>query len=401
MKTCSTKTIKMKVILKIILLALVVGCTNVQNPDNKKNILPYVKIGEALDNRKSNTKSLIDFIDSVKYIPLETTPECNIEEIKKIISYNGNFYIWDYNAILKFNSNGKFICQIGKMGRGPKEYGRNREMTIRKDTLFVNEGKKIVAFNADDGSFIQPYSFPDRWFAERLNGHFVSINSKTGFIEFVNNRGSVTNSLDYEHFSQNEIYPDMMIYPVYNVFFGTPGALKISTSHNDTIFEINRNHQLIPRYIFDMGDYKLPEKERLEYSGDFMQFQKITSGFVRPVPLETTRFLIVQLGKWGAESKYEDLGFRDNKADLLGLGIFDKKTDEFFVISEDNENYPCFFPHVSDEENRLISWGYPVDLISFYNENKEKYNFCVSFTHTVKSLEMEDNPVIIEVKLKE
>lgn len=380
---------------------VIISCTNKQETDNLKDELPFVEIGNALEDRGSNTKSLAEFIDTIKYIPLETNPQSNIEEIQKIICYKRNYYTWDYNAILKFNSNGKFVCEIGKRGRGPKEYSRNREMTIRSDTLYINEGRKIVAYSANDGSFFGAYPFPNRWFFERIEGQFVTINANTGFTEFIDDKGSVTDSLNYEHFTQSKIYPDMMTYPLYDAFFGTTKSLKISTSHNDTLFEINNRHQLVPRYILDMGNYKLQDADRLEYSGDFDRFDKITPKFVRPIPLETSRFLIIQFGKWGTVSNFPDLGFRDKKADLTGFGIFDKHTGEFSVISKDEENYPFFFPHFSNEENGLVTWVDAIDAIDFYNENKDKHNFCNPFTITVKSLNIEDNPVIVEVTLKE
>ncbi len=391
----------MKYLLTVIFLILIISCNTNKRDINKKDTVPLVEIGKALNNLGSSTKSLTKFIDSIKYIPLETLPECNIEEIHKIVCYKGDYYIWDYNSILKFNSNGKFIREIGKRGRGPKEYARIRELTIRFDTLYINEGRKIVAYNTIDGSFASTHPFPNRWFVERLNNQFVTINANNGFIEFIDEKGSITDSVNYEYFTQNKIFPDMMIYPIYDAFFGTSQSLKISTSHNDTLFEINSRHQYIPRYILDMGDYKLTDEERLEYSGDFEKFDKITTKLIRPVPLETSDFLVIQLGKWGTVSSLNNLGFRDKKADLLGFGLFDKKRNSFSLIAEDMENYPFFFPHFSDEGNGLFSWVDAIDMINFYNKNKDKYNFCTPFITTVKKLEIENIPVLVLVKLKE
>nr|WP_321353850.1 6-bladed beta-propeller [uncultured Draconibacterium sp.] len=391
----------MKYLLTVIFLILIISCNSNKKDTTKKETVPIVEVGKALDNLSSSTKSFTEFIDSIKYIPLETLPECNIEEIQKIVCYKGDFYTWDYNSILKFDANGKFIQEIGQTGRGPKEYARVREFTIRDDTLYINEGRKIVAYSTIDGSFVSTQPFPDRWFVERLNNQFVTINADNGFIEFINENGSITDSVNYEHFSQDEISQNMMIYPIYDAFFGTSQSLKISTSHNDTLFEINSRNQLIPRYILNPGDYKLPDKERLEYSGDIEKFDKITTELIRPVPLETNDFLIVQLGKWGTVSSLNNIGFYDKKADLLGFGIFDKKRNSFSLITEDPENYPFFFPHFSDEENGFFSWVDAIDMINFYKKNKDKYNFCNPFISTVKKLEIENNPVLVMVKLKE
>ena len=391
----------MRYLLSVTFIFLIISCNTNKKGTTEKATIPIVEIGKALNNFSSSTRSFTEFIDSIKYIPLETLPECNIEEIQKIVCYKGDFYTWDYNSILKFDTNGKFIQEIGKRGRGPKEYARVREFTIRSDKLYINEGRKIVAYSTIDGSYVSTYPFPNRWFVERLNNQFVTINANKGFIEFVDEKGNITDSVNYEHYTRNDIFPEMMIYPIYDAFFGISQSLKISTSHNDTLFEINNRNQLIPRYILDLGDYKLADKERLEYSGDFENFDKSTTKLIRPVPLETNDFLIIQLGKWGTVSSLKNIGFYDKKADLLGFGIFDKKGNSFSLITEDQESYPFFFPHFSDEENRLFSWVDAIDMINFYNKNKDKYNFCNPFIRTVKKLEIENNPVLVMVKLKE
>ncbi|MCF6357944.1 MAG: hypothetical protein L3J54_09090 [Draconibacterium sp.] len=56
---------------------------------------------------------------------------------------------------------------------------------------------------------------------------------------------------------------------------------------------------------------------------------------------------------------------RDKKADLFGLGIYNKKSGEFSLISEDKENYPCFYPHFSDGENSLISFVDAIEAVEF------------------------------------
>lgn len=391
----------MRYLLSVSFMFFLISCNTNKKGTTEKDTIPIVEIGKAINNISSSTKSFTEFIDSIKYIPLETLPECNIEEIQKIICYKGDFYTWDYNSILKFDANGKFIQEIGKRGKGPKEYARVREFTIRDDILYINEGRKIVAYSTIDGSFVSTSPFLNRWFVERLNNQFVTINADNGFIEFINEKGSITDSVNYEHFSQDEISQNMMIYPIYDAFFGTSQSLKVSTSHNDTLFEINSRNQLIPRYILDLGDYKLPDKERLEYSGEFEKFDKSTTKLIRPVPLETNDYLIIQLGKWGAVSNLHNIGFYDKKADLLGFGIYDKKRNNFSLITEDMESYPFFFPHFSDEENGLFSWGDAIDMINFYNKNNDKYNFCSPFISTVKKLKMENNPVLVMVKLKE
>ncbi len=92
--------------------------------------------------------------------------------------------------------------------------------------------------------------------------------------------------------------------------------------------------------------------------------------------------------------------YKDQKVDLLGVGIFDKKKNLFSIISEDIGNYPCFFPNFSDKKNCLISYIDALNAIDFYNQNKHTNLIYPPFIQIVKKLQEGDNPVII-MKLKD
>ena len=86
---------------------------------------------------------------------------------------------------------------------------------------------------------------------------------------------------------------------------------------------------------------------------------------------------------------------------MLGLGVYEKNTNRFYLVAEDKENFPCFYPLFTDGENHLLSFVNSIDAITFYEQNKSKYQFNKSFLETISKIKIEDNPVIIIVKLKE
>ena len=365
------------------------------------DIIQNINVEKALNNRQKKNLSLNEFVDSLKYIPLETTPDCCIDEIQEIDYYKNNYYIFDYNKILKFNSQGKFVCEIGNRGNGPKEYMQNRGFVIHSDTLFVNAGIKIVAFNTKDGSYLDSYPFPNRIFFNKTSTSFVTLNSDTGFIEFIDKNGSVFKSLNYEKFGDREIFSDMIIYPFHNIFFGTNESLKISTSHNDTLFELNNNHELVARYTINLGKYKLPDNKRLEYSGNHEEFDEVTQKLVRTTYLETKNYLFIQFGNWLSDCNLLPFGINEQKANMIGLGIFSKNNNEFSIISQDKEKYPCFYPLFSDGKDHVLSFVNPIEAITFHEQNKNRIQFNRSYDQLVKNLKIDDNPVIIIAQLKE
>ena len=160
---------------------------------------------------------------------------------------------------------------------------------------------------------------------------------------------------------------------------------------------LNRNHRLEPRYILNLGKYKLPEKQRLQYLKN-EEYNKVSNQFLRPVPLATNGFLFIQFGKWCA-CDAPSLGLSDERGDLIGLGFFDKKNQHFFIAREDNENYPCFYPNFSDGENSVISFVNAMDAIDFLKKH-ESVKIYQPFVNVAGRLKPDDNPVMIVAKLK-
>ena len=53
--------------------------------------------------------------------------------------------------------------------------------------------------------------------------------------------------------------------------------------YNDTVFTVKKD-KLIPRYIFDMGKYRLPDKYRFEVlDGNWERFNEVSAPYWRPI----------------------------------------------------------------------------------------------------------------------
>lgn len=108
-----------------IIVIVIYGCQSVKvKPDLEiiENNNPYfIDLSSNLNNAKE--LYLSDFVDSIVYIPLETTPESIIPELSKVIPIdNGYLIATQQDPIYYFDNNGHFIKKIGSIGRGPEEY---------------------------------------------------------------------------------------------------------------------------------------------------------------------------------------------------------------------------------------------------------------------------------------
>ncbi len=213
------------------------------------------------DFANSEPVKMSDLISEIKYIPLETNPDCDIGYMnipvfgKDIIirSYSGS--INGAAGTYRFSSEGKYLNKIGNIGRGPEEYQDNCDVVLIEDTVFVisNFSNNILCYSLS-GTFLNKYhininarpksivQLPDKSFMISLsnpseNGTLLKAdrdyNIKTGYIK---NIPFQDNPLPKGFQRSKE-----KIFYFYNYF--------------DTIFEISKGYP-IPSIVIDYGKYK-------------------------------------------------------------------------------------------------------------------------------------------------
>lgn len=91
------------------------------------------------------------FKEPVTYIPLETSQECLIGSIDKIILTSGYIFVFTKNMLLQFDTNGKYIRKVGSAGRDPTEYGSILDVSVDENAgkiyIYDNLGQKINIYN--------------------------------------------------------------------------------------------------------------------------------------------------------------------------------------------------------------------------------------------------------------
>lgn len=103
-------------------------------------------------------------IDSIfsgfKAIPLETKKECLIGKIIKTKIYKGKMFILDeLKSLFVFNTNGKFLYEIGKRGKGPGEYLELRDFDIDSNgNVYILDFRRILMYK-NDGTFLKKFIF--------------------------------------------------------------------------------------------------------------------------------------------------------------------------------------------------------------------------------------------------
>lgn len=129
----------------LMLFLFVIGCKNHMQNINETTII----IGDA--DWKTSYK-LSDVVEDVQIIPLETQDTCLVGECNKITVTDEYIYILDSksNRLYCFDRKGKFVRNIGEIGRAPNEYLSLRDFCILKNgniALLDNYPNKLIIYN--------------------------------------------------------------------------------------------------------------------------------------------------------------------------------------------------------------------------------------------------------------
>lgn len=105
-----------------------------------------------------------EIVDSLELIPLETSDQCMIGHIDKIIYKNSKYYLLDRRqskSIFRFDSTGRFEGKIGDVGRGPGEYIEPTDFIVNRSGIIVlDQYTRKLLFYTTDGKFKNKTDLP-------------------------------------------------------------------------------------------------------------------------------------------------------------------------------------------------------------------------------------------------
>lgn len=94
-------------------------------------------------------------LSSVKYVPLETSEEALVGNIKKMLYQNNLFYLFDdaLESILIFREDGTLVQNISRKGNGPGEYVMAMDIDVdAQGNLYVSDTgrQSIIVYSGND-----------------------------------------------------------------------------------------------------------------------------------------------------------------------------------------------------------------------------------------------------------
>ena len=391
-----------------LLLTLVIPCLLSCNTFNKRKHADTNALNKEekqfyeLDIRKSlsNIKEvkLSSLVKDIRYIPLETTPECLLSKIRKIELFNNYIFLIDKKGLYQFDFNGKFIRQVGSFGPGPGEYGIALNFSIIRNSgeiiLYAYPSGSIIVYDLKSGLY-------KRSFRLRFDiGDLVEF--PFGKITFLTPNEPITERL----YTNNEIYVcDSMGRVLDSIPDSRPGiqgnitSLVRSYIRKEELYymdcfqdslSILSQHLKKRTYVNFRMDNKIKGNEihlkkligKVQFP-DFLSIDKFLES-------EKNFFISIQCG----------IGLYVDE-DIINL-LYDKTTGELFStpnISNDIDRGMPFWPEYIFD-NIMIEYYQPFQILEQYESNMGKVKYSDDFINLVKSIKINDNPVLMICDIK-
>lgn len=367
----------------------------------EKNICSEVSIKTATLN--AEPLFLSDYVEGeIEYIKLESKDECLLDNNIRLYSNDSVIIaITDDNIFLFDRNTGNFIKEIGEYSRSPEGYMEN-----------------IYAYPYDEfrNRFYAKGWIPNSFYEYNIDGQLInkiipplnnySVTSLVpandslyyGFIwnydgkqdiklvALDSNNKIIKTYPQYQHFDFEMGRDQIEVYNWDGWFYKYNDALYVYESFSDTVFSINNQGNLIPKYIFKNQDLGAPYNVRFSPNFNPMEYYRITSIF------ESDSFLFVT---------YK---FRNN--DFLGLynkqnGRTLASPDSLGIIN-DIDNIFSFRFYSLNNQNEIIGYKHAYEVLKWLEEQpEEKIDRLPGKFQKLRTLKEADNPVVMIAKLKE
>jgi hypothetical protein len=377
--------------------------------ESKTSILAQVRIDI---NPKTNCNSeirLSDLISELEYIPLETNVKSLISDVATIRITDSVLFIKNRipPSLCAFDYSGNFIVKIGREGRGPTEINMFITFCIdekNKNVLILNGYPQKIYIFSYDGTFINSQLYDKNTYIRDIeffsNDKFVAMQAN----------GSGRTPFSYRLYTRDHQFIDKKIKPLsfsMKGSFGLPEVFSYYTYNNtfkvkenllnDTLYSISESLEFVPSYVFDFGRLTFPVEMQIKSlelttNGRSSEFNK----YIIPAGIfETYSYLILR--------------YRLNEK--FYWSFYNKKTKEICSyenkgIINDYDGGPAFCP-MYQKNNICVGFVYAYEFIEYVNSSTFK-NSTPKYPEKKKemerlanSLDENDNPVLILVKLKE
>ena len=333
---------------------------------------------------------LNELASDIRYVPLETTDDCLMNNEFYIMQYTGEDIIT--SGIFHFDKNGKFLNKIGSKGQGPEEYlqGLFAFGDWKNKLLYVQNWTTLTCYGFD-GTFVRSVPTPQLnmgaagLFDENhiLYSNDIYYADKANPIQLymVDSQNGKTVSKWRGHLEENKKYG--MILTSRDFMYNYDNSLFYKPALENVIFKIlsPKKRQLV--YKFDCSG------KDIDVSADEVD------------PKKRFQFLSVYWAKETAQYLFVNYGMKN----ISRFGIYDKEKKTFtnVTIKDNLAGGYDIHPAWTSDDNHLLMIYYAGGLLQ---DKEKRYSTGLlperkkELDELLKNIKEDDNPVVILVTLK-
>jgi hypothetical protein len=370
----------------VLLLCLIHGCTH-----TNKNYVDDENLKIIVSSGIKNSLNTGKIFKESKIIPLETNDNSLLRRIDRIYIHDDELYVYDksLNKIVIFNSEGKYLRHIHRVGYGPGEYDSTMDFcldTINKQILLLcDRPYKIMKFKYS-GELIEEKRFDELLLNIIVNSGYVYCNKSNQDL-----------SVKYELFQMDSdcklIGKHLLIKNDKINSMTSPGKNLVATLNayytrrfDNSIYQIEKNG-IKRKYVLDFKENSLPENFPVNDEENF--FDNIRE-----------RQYIYNITEVSESKNY--IFFMTN----IAIFVLDKETD---VLT----GYKAIFNStLGSGENSYMSVGNSPQMIAVVIEpfflhvtvnaikSLPKYNAESATFKLAEKVKEDDNPILILYEFK-
>jgi hypothetical protein len=374
----------------VVLFVLCLSC------DRKEKILTGDISQIEINIDKASYIALSDIVDSFRFVPLETTDDCLIGRVDKVIFMDDLFFVLDTElskSVFVFDKMGRFKFKIDRLGQGPGEYTFLNDMAInaKDQTIELLADLKIIKFDLS-GKFLSEIKFeypnPVEKFEIFDNGNYLisSDNSSSNGLFILSPQGKLLwEGMDW-------LFPNPNInLSVRKQFSKNSSGITFFFGLIDTIYHIDNSMKLSRKYM--------------NFSGrNAPQILKKSAGNMRNLVYDL--FQSSYVGDIDLITETDSLLYFYFLCEKKLYSVYQYKLSKNIKIYQHNMLVDPFFsqfPLASIDHSQLIYAMDVANLLSDFEElpdkMKEKY-INNSFWEIYGKLDSDDNPILMIAHFK-
>lgn len=384
----------------LILITLVIISCQQNNQTGRPGDIIHINPDEFVNQVKTGE----EWIETMKFIPLETPAGEYIPDDAKTKFRDDYILCGNFDMLLIFTNEGKFVNSIRSKGKGPEEYSSifDFDLLPGTDEIVINNDRSMIFYNIN-GRFIEKHPIPlrpmgiaalgDDYFAFAPERYRHGRDDSVGKYQLIitNRQGEIVG----RHFE----FPYYLLVDSWFDFVRSPeGQGNIFVlSYDLNIYEIGPGPELKIKYTIDFGnlnpDTSFLQDERVESNQTVYTFND--GKFIKPWGLaETGNTLLLRCGS----DKHQKVAFR----------LINKKTGNHRTVVMDEppklgyfHGWPIY-PYQSSTGDYIYHVLSALDvteiLDNLTDEQKNALSGCEGFSELGQVRE-DDNPVVVMYQL--